>query len=171
MQVRHSSRVGYERKRRWPWPPGNSIKPMMIQRSSPPGTGKEMRSRSYPSRSPAATRRSSRHQRNSVVQFGQINDPRLVMAVAWQSLLACLCWTFSRPASGNQCHTILGQDDHFESDETARSSCLTLDFTISQAADSACVMSPSFDVTATTIFMSGMNTTSAYHIVFDPLCQ
>jgi len=46
-----------------------------------------------------------------------------------------------------------------------------LAFTISQAAASALSMSPSFEVTATTMFFSGMNTTSAYHIVFDPLCQ
>src|SRR5207247_4553141 len=44
-------------------------------------------------------------------------------------------------------------------------------FTIFHAADSACLMSPSFEVTATTMFLAGMNTTSAYHIVFDPLCQ
>ena len=49
--------------------------------------------------------------------------------------------------------------------------CFTLAFTISHAAASACSKSPSFDVTATTMFFSGMNTTSAYHIVFDPLCQ
>src|SRR5579872_2038615 len=44
-------------------------------------------------------------------------------------------------------------------------------FTTFHAADSAALMSPSFEVTATTMFLPGMNTTSAYHIVFDPLCQ
>jgi hypothetical protein len=32
-------------------------------------------------------------------------------------------------------------------------------------------MSPSFDVTATTMFCAGMNATTAYHFVFDPLIQ
>ena len=40
---------------------------------------------------------------------------------------------------------------------------------IPHAAASAAATSPSFDVTATTMFFSGMNTTSAYHIVFDPV--
>src|SRR5262245_32407402 len=44
-------------------------------------------------------------------------------------------------------------------------------FTTFHAAGSACLMAPSFDVTATTMFLPGINTTSAYHIVFDPLCQ
>src|SRR5436309_8178900 len=44
-------------------------------------------------------------------------------------------------------------------------------FTTFHAADSAALMSPSFEVTATTMFLPGMNTASAYHIVFDPLCQ
>src|SRR5262249_22486906 len=43
--------------------------------------------------------------------------------------------------------------------------------TTAHAADSARTMSPSFDVTTTVIFLLGMNTASAYHIVFDPLCQ
>jgi hypothetical protein len=43
--------------------------------------------------------------------------------------------------------------------------------TTAHAADSARTISPSFAVTATVMFFSGMNTTSAYYIVFDPLCQ
>ena len=44
-------------------------------------------------------------------------------------------------------------------------------FTMSHAADSAFLISPSFEVTAMTVFVSGMKTTSAYHMVFEPLCQ
>ena len=48
---------------------------------------------------------------------------------------------------------------------------LALACTTARAVDSARATSPSFDVTATVMFLPGMNTTSAYHIVFDPLCQ
>ena len=61
--------------------------------------------------------------------------------------------------------------DSLKTEERTGAVYFTLASTICQAADSASITSPSFDVTATVIFLPGMNATSAYHIVFDPLCQ
>src|SRR4051812_45008011 len=77
-------------------------------------------------------------------------------------------WPFSRNHSASQSR---GSRDLRRAASPSTLNWFAQAFTTFHAADSAAWMSPSFEVTATTMFLSGMNTTSAYHIVFDPLCQ
>ncbi len=73
--------------------------------------------------------------------------------------------------SGKDCCQRTAAKGDYLGNSAAAYRSLTAELTIAKPAASALVTSPSFEVTATTMFRSGMNATSAYHSVFEPLCQ